>query len=59
MLDADQGARSRADRHAMVSISTRQLYRVFVETAEAADIAKRPGQHTKSGEGPLRSTPSL
>jgi len=29
-----------------VPISTRQLYRVVVEAAEAADIAKRVGPHT-------------
>lgn len=33
-------------RSAMVPISTRQLYRVVVEAAEAADIAKRVGPHT-------------
>ena len=33
-------------RNAMVPISTRQLYRVVVEAAEAADIAKRVGPHT-------------
>jgi site-specific recombinase XerD len=32
-------------RNAMVPISTRQLYRVVVEAAEAADIAKRVGPH--------------
>ncbi|MEC3911386.1 tyrosine-type recombinase/integrase [Sphingobium sp. CR2-8] len=31
---------------AMVPISTRQLYRVVVEAAEAADITKRVGPHT-------------
>jgi len=31
---------------AMVPISTRQLYRVVVEAAEAADISKRVGPHT-------------
>ena len=33
-------------QNAMVPISTRQLYRVVVEAAEAADIAKRVGPHT-------------
>jgi integrase/recombinase XerD len=33
-------------RNAMVPISTRQLYRVVVEAAEAAVIAKRVGPHT-------------
>lgn len=33
-------------RNAMVPISTRQLYRVVVEAAKAADIAKRVGPHT-------------
>jgi integrase/recombinase XerD len=33
-------------RNAMVPISTRQLYRIVVEAAEAADIAKRVGPHT-------------
>jgi site-specific recombinase XerD len=33
-------------RNAMVPISTRQLYRVVVEAAEAADITKRVGPHT-------------
>jgi integrase/recombinase XerD len=33
-------------RNAMVPLSTRQLYRVVVEAAEAADIAKRVGPHT-------------
>lgn len=32
--------------HAMKPISTRQLYRVVVEAARAADIAKRVGPHT-------------
>ena len=32
--------------NAMVPISTRQLYRVVVEAAAAADIAKRVGPHT-------------
>lgn len=33
-------------RNAVVPISTRQLYRIVVEAAEAADIAKRVGPHT-------------
>jgi site-specific recombinase XerD len=33
-------------RNATVPISTRQLYRVVVEAADAADIAKRVGPHT-------------
>jgi integrase/recombinase XerD len=33
-------------QNATVPISTRQLYRVVVEAAEAADIAKRVGPHT-------------
>lgn len=33
-------------RNATVPISTRQLYRIVVEAAEAADIAKRVGPHT-------------
>ena len=33
-------------QHAMKPISTRQLYRVVVEAARAADIAKRVGPHT-------------
>ena len=33
-------------RNAMVPISTRQLYRIVVEAAETADIAKRVGPHT-------------
>ncbi len=33
-------------RNAMVPLSTRQLYRIVVEAAEAADIAKRVGPHT-------------
>ena len=33
-------------QHAMKPISTRQLYRVVVEAAQAADIAKRVGPHT-------------
>ena len=33
-------------RNATVPISTRQLYRVVVEAAAAADIAKRVGPHT-------------
>lgn len=32
-------------QHAMKPISTRQLYRVVVEAAQAADIAKRVGPH--------------
>lgn len=39
-------------RNAMVPISTRQLYRIVVEAAEAADIAKRVSPHT------LRHSPS-
>jgi integrase/recombinase XerD len=39
-------------RNATVPISTRQLYRIVVEAAEAADIAKRVGPHT------LRHSPS-
>lgn len=33
-------------RNATASISTRQLYRIVVEAAEAADIGKRVGPHT-------------
>jgi len=33
-------------QHAMKPISTRQLYRIAVEAAHAADIAKRVGPHT-------------
>jgi site-specific recombinase XerD len=33
-------------RTASVPISTRQLYRIVIEAAEAADIAKRVGPHT-------------
>ena len=33
-------------QNATVPISTRQLYRVVVQAAEAADIAKRVGPHT-------------
>ena len=33
-------------QNAMIPISTRQLYRIIVEAAEAADIAKRVGPHT-------------
>lgn len=33
-------------RNATVPISTRQLYRIVVQAAEAADIAKRVGPHT-------------
>ncbi|TRC98283.1 integrase [Mesorhizobium sp. WSM4303] len=33
-------------QHPMKPISTRQLYRVVVEAAQAADIAKRVGPHT-------------
>jgi site-specific recombinase XerD len=33
-------------QHAMKPISTRQLYRIVVEAARAADIAKRVGPHT-------------
>lgn len=33
-------------QHAMKPISTRQLYRIVVEAAHAADIAKRVGPHT-------------
>lgn len=33
-------------QHAMKPISNRQLYRVVVEAAQAADIAKRVGPHT-------------
>lgn len=33
-------------QNATVPISTRQLYRIVVEAAEAADIAKRVGPHT-------------
>ena len=33
-------------QHAMKPISTRQLYRVVIEAAQAADIAKRVGPHT-------------
>jgi site-specific recombinase XerD len=33
-------------RNASVPISTRQLYRIVVEAAEAADITKRVGPHT-------------
>src|SRR5204863_7257902 len=32
-------------QHAMKPISTRQLYRIVVEAAQAADIAKRVGPH--------------
>ncbi len=33
-------------QHAMKPISTRQLHRIVVEAAHAADIAKRVGPHT-------------
>jgi integrase len=33
-------------QHPMKPISTRQLYRIVVEAAQAADIAKRVGPHT-------------
>jgi integrase/recombinase XerD len=33
-------------QHALKPISTRQLYRVVIEAAQAADIAKRVGPHT-------------
>lgn len=33
-------------QHSMKPISTRQLYRVVIEAAQAADIAKRVGPHT-------------
>ncbi len=33
-------------QHAMKPISTRQLYRIVIEAAQAADIAKRVGPHT-------------
>ncbi|MDP9095731.1 MAG: tyrosine-type recombinase/integrase [Pseudomonadota bacterium] len=33
-------------QNAMIPISTRQLHRIVVEAAEAADIAKRVGPHT-------------
>jgi integrase/recombinase XerD len=33
-------------QHAMKPISTRQLYRIVVEAAQAADIGKRVGPHT-------------
>ncbi|NCO48426.1 MAG: tyrosine-type recombinase/integrase, partial [Sphingomonadales bacterium] len=33
-------------QHALKPISTRQLYRVVVEAAQAAGIAKRVGPHT-------------
>ena len=33
-------------QHTMKPISTRQLYRIVVEAAQAADIAKRVGPHT-------------
>ena len=33
-------------QHAMKPISTRQLYRVVIEAAQAADITKRVGPHT-------------
>jgi site-specific recombinase XerD len=33
-------------QHALKPISTRQLHRVVVEAAQAADIAKRVGPHT-------------
>ena len=33
-------------QHAMKPISTRQLYRIVVEAAQSADIAKRVGPHT-------------
>src|SRR4029078_3872230 len=33
-------------QHAMKPISTRQLYRVVIEAAQTADIAKRVGPHT-------------
>ena len=33
-------------QHAMKPISTRQLYRIVVEAAQATDIAKRVGPHT-------------
>lgn len=33
-------------QHAMKPISTRQLYRIVVEAAHAADIVKRVGPHT-------------
>ena len=33
-------------QHALKPISTRQLYRIVVEAAQAADIAKRVGPHT-------------
>ena len=33
-------------QHAMKPISTRQLHRIVVEAAQAADIAKRVGPHT-------------
>ncbi len=34
------------EQHAMKPISARQLYRMVVEAAQAADIAKRVGPHT-------------
>ena len=33
-------------QHALKPISTRQLYRIVVEAAQAAEIAKRVGPHT-------------
>ena len=51
MVGHEQGVMHRGGwlfpgQHAMKPISTRQLYRVVVDAAQAADIAKRVGMHT-------------
>ena len=45
-------------QHAGKPISTRQLYRIVVEAARAADIAKRVGPHTLRHNSESRIIPS-
>ena len=45
-------------QHAGNPISTRQLYRIVVEAARAADIAKRVGPHTLRHNAECRIIPS-
>jgi integrase/recombinase XerD len=45
-------------QNAMVPISTRQVYRIVVEAAESADIAKRVGPHTLRHNSDARIIPS-
>jgi site-specific recombinase XerD len=45
-------------QHAMKPISTRQLHRIVVEAAQAAEIPKRVGPHTLRHNSECRIIPS-